>query len=316
MRVSRDDGVVLNAEFGVEVDGGHLAVVLESGGGRVSGAGPARNHEYVAALDLLLARLAARDAVLLRALLASARVSGWPESERLLLDGPISLASGTAGLRKKLTRAQGVVGRAEGAVKEGNNRKRILLRVEVPGYTADDPGRLARDLAAPAAGLPAEADPDLLDALADAERTAGRTRRSGQGRGLTQPEKVAVERRAMDLATDHLTSQGWTTRDVGATHSYDIDATRPGEHLHVEVKGTTSAGDDIILTRGEVELMTEKYPHTMLIVVHDIHLDRTTTTPQATAGTLDIHSPWKIDPDRLTPISYQYRTEKNQQHVR
>lgn len=412
MRVSRDDGVVLNAEFGVEVDGGHLAVILESAGGRVPGAGHARNHEYVPALDLLLARLAARDAVLLRALLASARVSGWPESERLLLDGPISLAAGTTGLRKQLTRAQGFVGRAEGAVKEGNNRKRILLRVDVPGYTTDDPRRLARDLAAPAPGSPAEAvlrglvghtihtstglpntvlgirgdkvlvgtdkspegqpvpiadvqhgmeilaadgivrisppvlghrstfvgavlatlpdarftasptmvttaapgatpDPDLLDALAEAERTAGRTRRSGQGRGLTQPQKIAVERRAMDLATEHLTSNGWTVRDVGATHSYDIDATRPGEHLYVEVKGTTSAGDDIILTRREVELMTEKHPHTMLAVVHGIQLDRTADTPQAVGGTLDIYFPWKITPDRLIPISYQYRTEKN-----
>ncbi|MFD8758875.1 protein NO VEIN domain-containing protein [Streptomyces mirabilis] len=35
--------------------------------------------------------------------------------------------------------------------------------------------------------------------------------------------------------------------------SFDLLLTREGKRLHVEVKGTTSAGLDVILTRAEVE---------------------------------------------------------------
>ncbi|MGW5053735.1 protein NO VEIN domain-containing protein [Actinokineospora sp. NPDC004072] len=154
----------------------------------------------------------------------------------------------------------------------------------------------------------ASPDPDVMDAVLDAERAAGRTRR--QGRGLTAAEKTAVERRAMEVAGEHLVGQGWDVEDVGATRSYDIDATRGEEHLFVEVKGTTSAGEEVVLTRREVELMTDEYPHTMLIVVHGIELDRSGETPVARGGVLDVYHPWRVEPERLTPISYQYRTEK------
>jgi hypothetical protein len=63
-------------------------------------------------------------------------------------------------LRVDITTAQGRLRQPgeEAAVKEGNNRRRLQLRVEVPGYGPRDAGRLAGDLAAgraravPAAG--------------------------------------------------------------------------------------------------------------------------------------------------------------------
>ena len=54
-------------------------------------------------------------------------------------------------LRLAITTAQGNIGRREGAVKGGNNRKRLQLRLDVPGYGPGDADRLARDLAAPTA---------------------------------------------------------------------------------------------------------------------------------------------------------------------
>lgn len=150
---------------------------------------------------------------------------------------------------------------------------------------------------------------EVLEALDDADRIAGRPRRSsrGQGFGLTQPERDEIERHSMDLAAKHLTDAGYIVEDVSGNNSYDFAATRADEYVHVEVKGTTSQGEEIILTRKEVELMTKQYPHTMLIVVHNITLDDTSGSPRATGGTVQVEHPWRIQPENLVPISYRYQ---------
>jgi hypothetical protein len=127
--------------------------VLESAGGKGRD-GRARNHQYVPALLLLLQRLRDRQAVLLTALVASAHLSAQPESQRTLLPGPLELAGVTdiERLRLDITSAQGRIGMPAGAKKEGNNRKRLQLRLDVPGYGPGDAGLLAADLAAPPAG--------------------------------------------------------------------------------------------------------------------------------------------------------------------
>ncbi len=156
VRACDDDGVELNAEFSVEADGPYLSVVLESAGGKTPGSARPRNHQYVPALTLLLRRLGDRRAVLVSALVASARVSAVPENERTLLPGPVELGSITdfEQLRLRITTAQGRVGLPAGAAKEGNNRKRLRLRLDVPGYGPGDTGKLAADLAAaPSWGL-------------------------------------------------------------------------------------------------------------------------------------------------------------------
>ncbi|WP_143202312.1 hypothetical protein [Amycolatopsis sp. CB00013] len=149
MRLRDAHGAELNADFGIEVDEGYLSLVLESAGGRTAGADRPRNDQYVPALRLLLERLRDRQAVLLSALVASARVSGLSEDERTLVKGPLNL-SGVADveqLRLEITSAQGRVGLRPGARKEGNNRKRIRLRLDVPGYRLEDAAQLAADLA-------------------------------------------------------------------------------------------------------------------------------------------------------------------------
>ncbi|SDZ24331.1 hypothetical protein SAMN05421504_11154 [Amycolatopsis xylanica] len=156
-----------------------MNLVLESAGGRAAGADRPRNHQYVPALRLLLTRLRDQQAVLLSALVASTRVSGLSEAERTLVKGPRKLAEvdDIEQLRLEITSAQGRVGLPTGASKEGNNRKRIQLRLDVPGYGLDDAAQLAADLAAPSAvttGQPVKAyglpeAKDLLDALIGVE---------------------------------------------------------------------------------------------------------------------------------------------------
>jgi hypothetical protein len=307
--VRNDDGVELNAEFGVEVDDGELSLVLESAGGKVAGSRHSRNHDYVPVLRLLLSRLRSRQAILVSAAVASSRVARLPEDQRTLVRGPLELAQvvDVETLRREITTAQGRIGQAPGAQKEGNNRKRIRLRLEVPGYGAGDAAQLVMDLASPPdSTTEEELAPEVADAVTAAEKSASR-RRSGQGMRLSQADREAIEAHSVALACDYLKKEGYRVRDVGAVESYDLDATRSGEHLYVEVKGTTSDGEEIILTRKEVELNDTEHPDTMLIVVSNIHLDRSRIPPQASGGTLRATHPWLIEHGRLTPISYRYR---------
>lgn len=126
------------------------------------------------------------------------------------------------------------------------------------------------------------------------------------GTTLGVADRQAVERRAVAVASMWLESQGYNVTDVGATESFDLDARKGPDRLFVEVKGTTSAGREVVLTSNEVKLNHEQYPQTMLVLVHHILLDRSTWPPVATAGMLTIIHPWKIELTHLTAINYRY----------
>ncbi|WP_146173791.1 MrcB family domain-containing protein [Saccharothrix carnea] len=163
-------------------------------------------------------------------------------------------------------------------------------------------------LAAQAIDLPGDLPPEVVDALVTAERSAGKTRK-GQGLRLNSAERTAIERQAVTVAMHYLTTEGFAVTDVGATQSYDLDARRGGQHLFVEVKGTTSAWNgtsEIILTKNEVDLHEREYPNNMLVVVSHITLDRSVTPPSASGGELHVMHPWRILPPNLTPVTYRY----------
>ncbi len=96
-------------------------------------------------------------------------------------------------------------------------------------------------------------------------------------------------------------------KDVGASKSYDLDVRRGSEHLYVEVKGTTSTGEEVILTRAEVELHQSQHPSTVLMVVAGIDLDRSVSPPAATGGSLSVVHPWMIEADAWTVVAYRYK---------
>lgn len=131
-------------------------------------------------------------------------------------------------------------------------------------------------------------------------------RGSKQGFGLSTAERQAVELRAMQLAKDHLESLQWRVRDVSATSPYDFVCKRGSEKLIVEVKGTTSTGEQIILTKNEVFAHLALHPNNALIVVHSIDLKSTSGKPKAEGGKLFMLSPWQIRESQLRPLTFQY----------
>ncbi|MEU7477816.1 DUF3578 domain-containing protein [Lentzea sp. NPDC042327] len=154
--------------------------------------------------------------------------------------------------------------------------------------------------------VPGEPAPEIAEVVEASHRAAGRRTSRGQGRRLSVEERTAIERRAVDVATAHLEEKGYRVKDVGATQPYDLDATRQDEHLHVEVKGTTSSGVEVVLTQGEVLLNREKYPDTALMVVRSIRLEHVDGGVTASGGELHVTHPWAIDDADLTPISHRY----------
>ena len=152
MYVVDDRGGALVAEYSVEADGGHLALIMESRSGS-SGSRVARNPDYNQALTVLLARLSKLDAVLVDALVDSRYTQdlGLPEADRRLISAPIRLAlePDPDSLRRRLGTAQSKVAQAPNATKGGNATKRIRLRLSVPGFQPEDASRLAHALALP-----------------------------------------------------------------------------------------------------------------------------------------------------------------------
>lgn len=164
--------------------------------------------------------------------------------------------------------------------------------------------------------IPGDPTPEVLEAERSAAKTAGRRTpggarlgRSGQGFLLTSGERRAIERHSVRMATEHFEARGWSVKDVGDRESFDLLLTREGQRLHVEVKGTTSAGLEVILTRAEVEKQRKYYPDNALVVVHSIELDRTGEEPATFGGVLHCTSPWAVEDEDLTVISYAYRTK-------
>lgn len=132
---------------------------------------------------------------------------------------------------------------------------------------------------------------------------------SGQGFRMGVAERHAIEHHAMEAAKNYYEERGWSVTDVSATCSYDLVCKRNnGEELHVEVKGTTSDGKQILLTRNEVIHAQNYYPRVALFVLAHIQIDQTSTgKPQASGGKIQLLDPWNVDEKMLSSLAYAYR---------
>lgn len=152
--------------------------------------------------------------------------------------------------------------------------------------------------------------PEIADMERSLESIARpRTPRQRNGPRLSAVERRVIEEHAVQIVIGHLESLGYEVEDVGLRESYDLHATKSGSVVRVEVKGTTSNGSEIVLTRNEVELHKTHHPANALAIVRNISLDRNDgAPPTANDGELILEMPWNVDDNRLAPIAYRYRT--------
>jgi len=147
--------------------------------------------------------------------------------------------------------------------------------------------------------------PEVEDTIADV--ISPLKRRKGQGRGLNQVERQAVERHAMELAKAYYKARWREVEDVSATRSYDLECRSGRRSLHVEVKGTTGDGASILLTSNEVAHAQAEAPHVALFVVTRIELQRQgNKAPVVRGGVTRSLEPWDLNAGNLSPVAFQW----------
>jgi len=75
----------------------------------------------------------------------------------------------------------------------------------------------------------------------------------GQGYLVNSAQRKAIEDAAQDWLMQHYRDDGWKVKDTRYSGPYDAIATKDGDTVYLEAKGTQSSGDAVFLTHGEVE---------------------------------------------------------------
>ena len=163
------------------------------------------------------------------------------------------------------------------------------------------PGEISEDDWTEIAALAQIATTHGSDETADIKRRIIRVADSARNR--------AVELRAMEEATHHYESRGWDVVDVSSQRvGYDIRCNRGNDELHVEVKGVSSDGSEVNLTRNEVQ-HARGYEDSVLFVLSHVEVSYAEDgSPVASGGQARILHPWRVDDHgELTALTYSYR---------
>lgn len=113
----------------------------------------------------------------------------------------------------------------------------------------------------------------------------------------------AVEMYAMLKATQHYQRTWPDVKDVSAWESFDLLCRNGDKELRVEVKGTSTAGAKVLLTRNEVKHARDAANSVALFVVSEILIGANCA---CSGGTVRVFEPWLIDEKRLEPVAFEY----------
>ena len=157
-----------------------------------------------------------------------------------------------------------------------------------------------------------ELDPSKINTLVEGTAVLLPSRsvkltKAGQGFGLSQPERVAVEKRAMDVTRQLYEDSGWEVFDKSGSNPYDFFATRGVEERFIEVKGTIGEGLSVFLTHGEVKHAKNNPSTSALVVVAKIIVTKSGNNYVGAKGVVILHEdPWTLDDSMLEPTEYRY----------
>ena len=133
---------------------------------------------------------------------------------------------------------------------------------------------------------------------------------SGQGFGLSQAERRAVELRAMQVARALYEGAGWDVIDKSSSQPFDLLATKGDSKRFIEVKGTTGEGLSIVLTHGEVNHVRSNGMNSALVIVSAIVLENSNGNWKAHGGTVTTHEdPWALVEANLSATQYRYEVK-------
>jgi len=131
--------------------------------------------------------------------------------------------------------------------------------------------------------------------------------KSAQGY-LRDPEKIKkVELCAMELAIKHYQNNNYKVEVTGAYESYDLSCMKEGIERRVEVKGTTTQGASVILTKNEVDHVLAKKIPVDLFLVSEIVVEERADGLKASGGKRKIIENWMPAIENLTIKTYDYK---------
>jgi hypothetical protein len=120
--------------------------------------------------------------------------------------------------------------------------------------------------------------------------------------------RKCVEDRAMEMAKKCLEKRGYDEfRDTSRHECYDYTCQLRNRLYYVEVKGTQTHGDSVILTHNEVKHRRAHAARSIFVIVHSIVVEKSKKGLCATGGTDLVYKPWKIRDDDLKPTIYRWR---------
>jgi hypothetical protein len=155
----------------------------------------------------------------------------------------------------------------------------------------------------------AESIPEIMQVTEAIEVITGKRKAaSGQGFQISSKIRRAVELKAMGLATAYFKNLGWRVENVSQRESYDLRCLKDIEELHVEVKGTTSNGSQVLLTPNEVEHAKLNRLNAVLVVVSHLQVnDMDADEPKVTGGEIKVFQPWLLNDNALKAVGYTYQ---------
>lgn len=142
---------------------------------------------------------------------------------------------------------------------------------------------------------------DLEDGNNDAESD------SSESQGYEQdPEmRSAVELYAESVATRHYVSQGFQVKKFGKP--FDLLCEKDGDSIHVEVKGSRTKLDTVILTINEVTDAENADWQSDLFIVDQIVVERIGEELVAGGGVARVIQKWIPAKEMLSPSRFRYR---------
>jgi hypothetical protein len=115
--------------------------------------------------------------------------------------------------------------------------------------------------------------PGTFDTPREGELRDFLTQARGQGWTSDPRERRTIEEFAMTKARKHFTKEGYGTDDVHSHQSYDLYCSKASQALLVEVKGTTTKGESVLLTPNELSLRpTRRGERRVLFIVPRIEV--------------------------------------------
>lgn len=132
----------------------------------------------------------------------------------------------------------------------------------------------------------------------------GRAAWTGPGWQADPVRRKAVEDFAQKRLEQHYRKRLWIVKDHHIGHPYDAVATKGGQRLYLEAKGTTGDGSQVWVTPGEVDFARGHAGECVIGIVSFI-LMRDDGTINSDSGNLQLYN-WNPDEGRLTTRAYAW----------